>query len=554
MLQHLSIQNFALIERHDISFDAGMSVLTGETGAGKSILIDAINLVLGGRADSKAIRHGAERCDITAEFDIDPLPNVRAWLIENALDQEGQCILRRTINADGKSRAFINGQSVTAQQLSALGEQLINIHGQHEHQLLLKRDQQRFLLDEFGQHDTLLQSISEIFEQWQTIENKKLSLTNQGQQKTQQEFLQFQYDELLALNPQPNEFVALEKEYKTLSQSENILQRVSSALTILDSEEQSISEIFEKAHQQLSPISEMHENLTNALSNLAQAKILTQEAIRDVQHFSDHLNLNPERLAEITQRMDELHRVARKHRIQPEALVEFQENLKIQIDQLAHLDVAFAEMEKTQAALKKNYVELALKLSKKRQQAAKKLSTQVSEQMQALAMSGGEFIVKLLPLDDGMHAGGLERCEFWVQPNPGQAAQPLAKIASGGELSRISLAIQVILASHTSVPTLIFDEVDVGIGGATATVVGKLLKQLGEYAQVLCVTHLPQVAAFGHHHYQVQKNVVKQQTSTALTKVMKDTRESEIARMLGGTHITAESLAHARALLDQASQ
>ncbi len=552
MLQHLTIQNFALIQHYEIHFEKGLSVLTGETGAGKSILLDALGLVLGNRADSKMIRTGEKRCNITAEFDLNHLPSVQTWLNAHALDQDQQCILRRIITQDGKSRAFVNGHTVTLQQLSDLGEQLIDIHGQHEHHYLIKRDHQRALLDEYGRHQPLLDELQKIYEQWQLLAQQKQTLLATDQHQSLKDFLQFQYEEIETLQLQENEVETLEAEYKTLSQAEKFLTHVGETLKILEPGGTSLCHFLGQAKHTLESISPSHQDLTNAFENLSQAQLLLTEAQRDLEHFSYHFQQNPERLTVINERLDLLHRIARKHRITPAALYELRSELQKKLAQLANTDVLLIKIETQQKNLLNQYSDIANKLTKKREQVAKKFSEKVTEKMRLLAMKEGKFFIKLIPLE-GMHAYGNEACEYWVQPNPGQAPQALAKIASGGELSRISLAIQVILASHSIIPTLIFDEVDVGIGGATASVVGQLLKSVAQFVQVLCVTHLPQVAAFGDHHYQVQKQIIDQQTHTALTKLEGGTRQEEIARMLGGIRVTPETLATAKVLLKDAS-
>jgi DNA repair protein RecN (Recombination protein N) len=552
MLQHLTIKNFALIEHYEISFESGMTVLTGETGAGKSILIDALSLALGSRADSKMIRAGQERCDITAEFNIDQLNHVQSWLKGHDLAEDQTCLLRRTINSDGKSRAFINGQPVTLQQLNELGESLIDIHGQHEHHFLLKRDHQLLLLDEFAQNNVLLQEIRSLYDQWQTLEKQKSHFDQLQQNNSQKEFLNFQYQELKELALQAHEVETLEAEFKTLNQAEDILQRCHESLTLLAEGDVSITSILGQAQQLLGSLESIDPHLSNANKNLAQADVLIHEAVLDLRHYLSHFNASPDRLEEISSRLDHIHRIARKHRVKPEALMGVLQTLEIKLKELAHADEHLAQLEKAQQALLDQYQALAKQLSKQRLQAAKRLAAAVTKEMQRLAMTGGEFEIRFQPRDESIHSNGAERCEFWVRPNPGQSAQPLAKTASGGELSRISLALQVILAAHTVVPTLIFDEVDVGIGGATASIVGQLLKQLGEHVQVLCVTHLPQVAAFGDHHYQVQKMVVDQQTIASLKKLNAKSRQEEIARMLGGVSITPQSLAHAKEMLAQA--
>lgn len=552
MLQHLTIRNFALIEHDEIDFDKGITVLTGETGAGKSILIDALSLVLGSRADSRLIRHGADRCDISAEFNIEHLSHVTHWLEEHELRHHQDCLLRRIISNDGKSRAFINGQPVTLLQLNDLGQYLVDIHGQHEHHFLLKRDHQLLLLDEFGQYPELLENLKTLYSQWQALEKQHEHFHQLHQNQTQKDFVQFQLQELQALNLQTNEITTLETEFKTLNQAEDILQRCQNAINLLTENEINIGGLLQQSQQQLIPIESIHEHIANASKNIVQADMLVHESAHDLRQYLAHFDTSPERLAEISNRLDHIHQIARKHRIKPEGLLALLDQLQKQYKDLVHASEALVEIENQQQAIVQQYQKAAQELSEKRANAAKRLSKAVTAEMQKLSMIAGKFEIQFQPFLEGIHPKGQERCEFWVKPNPGHPAQPLAKIASGGELSRISLAIQVILASHAVVPTLIFDEVDVGIGGATASIVGQLLKTLSQHTQVLCVTHLPQVAAFGDQHYKVKKSIAHQQTIMCLDKLVKKSRQEEIARMLSGIAITPQSLAHAKELLSQA--
>jgi DNA repair protein RecN (Recombination protein N) len=552
MLQHLTIKNFALIDEYEICFEPFMSVVTGETGTGKSILIDALSLSLGARADSKMIRHGANRCDVTAEFLIDHLAAVNEWLAEQDLAQNQDCILRRAITLDGKSRAFINGQPVTLQQLSQLGELLVNIHGQHEHHFLLKKEHQLLLLDEFGRHQPLLEKIKKLFLEWQRLAKEKQQLQQLQQNDQQYDFIHFQLQELTDLALAPEEFQRLEAEHKTLCQAENILLRSQNSLNNLSENDLNIIAQLQLVQQQLGPIQSISESILNAHNNLSQAQLLIDEAVLDLRHYLSSFDLSPERLITISNRLDQIHRIAKKHRVKPEELCGKEIELKKLLDDLSHADEQLKHLAQQQKEVLERYHVFAEQLTKKRLAAGKTLSRAITQQMQKLAMTGGAFEIQFQPHHDVIHAKGQERCEFWVSPNPGQVAQPLGKIASGGELSRISLAIQVIFASGRVVPTLIFDEVDVGIGGATAMVVGQLLQQLGQHVQVLCVTHLPQVAVFAKQHYQVEKNIVDNQTYTSLKRLTHQDRQEEIARMLGGMTISPQSLAHAKELMDQA--
>lgn len=553
MLQQLTIKNFALIDQDDIDFTSGMSVITGETGAGKSILIDALSLALGARADNKMVRHGADRCDITASFLINTLPEVQTWLQQNDLIEAEECLLRRTITIDGKSRAFINGQPVTLQQLNQLGSFLLDIHGQHQHHCLIKKSHQLFLLDAFGQHQSLLEQIKNLYTAWQALEKEKMACQQLQHNPSQQELIRFQLDELLQLDLKPGELEELDSEYKMLSQAEDILLRTQTSMAMLVEQEVNILQQLKIAQQQLAPIQSLHDAVSNAAKNLAQAELSINEAVLDLRSYLAHFNVNPERLTLLSDRLDHIHRLARKHRVTAQNLIEFCTSLQDQLRSLENTDEELTRITVAQEKLLEQYQIISQQLTEKRKQAAKALSCAITTQMQTLAMVGGVFTIQFQKQTEGIHAYGDEQCEFWVAPNPGQPAQPLNKIASGGELSRISLAIQVILASSNVVPTLIFDEVDVGIGGATATIVGQLLQQLAKRVQVLCVTHLPQVAVFANTHYQVEKNILDEQTCTALKKIDQSARQQEIARMLGGKTISPQSLAHAKELMKQAS-
>lgn len=552
MLQHLTIKNFVLIDQDDIVFEPGMSVITGETGAGKSILIDALSLVLGARADSKMVRHGADRLDVTASFSIESLKEVHSWLQENDLAESSECLLRRVITTDGKSRAFINGQPVTLQQLSQLGASLVEIHGQHQHHFLIKKSHQLFLLDAFAQHHTYLDQIQNFYKAWQELEKEKMACQALQHNVSQAELIRFQLDELLQLALLPGELPQLESEYKVLSQAEDILLRTQTSLNSLIEQDKNLLQQLKGVQQQLAPLNDLHESLTNANKNLEQARLSLDETVLDLRSYLSHFDLNPNRLAVLSDRLEHIHRLARKHRVRAEELVDLSQQLQDQLHRLEQADQQLAKIEAAQQTIMGHYQKVAQQLTASRLKAADALSTAISAQMQQLAMVGGSFTIQFQPQAEGIHAHGQEHCEFWVKPNPGQPAQPLSKIASGGELSRISLAIQVILASLNVIPTLIFDEVDVGIGGATATIVGQLLQQLGQRVQVLCVTHLPQVAVFASQHYQVEKNILDDQTCTALKKLNGKARQQEIARMLGGKTISPQSLAHAKELMQQA--
>lgn len=552
MLQQLSIQNFTIIHQLDLEFKSGMTVLTGETGAGKSILIDALLLVLGSRADSKVIANGCERCTITASFDLTHLPHAQHWLQQQELtDPNQECQLRRVLTVDGRSRSFINGQSVPLQLLRELGNLLVSIHGQHEHQTLLKQEQQRALLDNYAGHTELVKKIKELYTQWHLVTEEYNNLQRVTEQRhARLELLKYQLNELDQLAPQAEELKKLDQEQRQLANAEQLLAYAQNSVTLLDAEEGSVLKLLNKAQHFLSVKKSIDPKLANASELLMGAIIQVQEAIDDLTHYCESIDLNPECLHKVEQRLSALHEMARKHRIAPENLVDFHQQLQQELTSLQGANNQLEQLQQKLAELSKLYVDAAKELSKSRQLAAKKLAAGVEKTIQQLGMPKGKFAVQLetLPLDQ-FSSHGMERLEFYCSANPGQDLQSLAKVASGGELSRISLAIHVLTAQNEATPTLIFDEVDVGIGGGTAEIVGRLLAKLGESAQVLCVTHLPQVAALGHHHFQVDKTIQADTTLTEVKVLDKKSKVKEIARMLGGVKITEQTLAHAREMV-----
>ncbi|MFO7592816.1 MAG: DNA repair protein RecN [Pseudomonadota bacterium] len=556
MLKHLHIRNFAIVESLELDFHEGMSVLSGETGAGKSILLGALGLTLGDRAESGIIRQGANRAEISAGFDIQHLPHLSAWLEEHELEMDGECILRRTINADGRSRGYINGQPTPVQTLRELGEQLVDIHGQHAHQSLLKRDVQRELLDAFAGQQQLAKETAATFRSWQQLqqEYEELSRAN-SERDARQELLRYQVEELEALKLEPGELEKLDQEHDRLANASRLLEGTQAAVNRLyESEEQSVTGLLEQTLSELQELRNYDNALAGSCEMLESAVIQAKEAAVELRHYADGLELDPEQLQEVEQRLSAIHDLARKHRVDPKELPALLEQLQ---EELAGLDSADSRLQGMQAEIEKarnDYHTRAEKLSKGRRTAAKKLASAVSDNMQELGMGGGRFDVVLQPLEKGPSANGLESVELQVSANPGQPLRPLNKVASGGELSRISLAIQVITAGQEGIPTLIFDEVDVGVGGGVAEMVGRELRQLGESRQVLCVTHQPQVAAQGHHHFRISKQTTNGETRTDVAPIEGEVRVEEVARMSGGVNITGQTLEHARELIAQARQ
>ncbi|MFK8018394.1 MAG: DNA repair protein RecN [Pseudomonadales bacterium] len=552
MLTQLTISNYTTVENLELDFRQGMTVITGETGAGKSVMLDCLALVVGGRADSKAVRNGANRADVHAMFDISKEPSAARWLKDRDLHDGDECLLRRVITSEGRSRAYINGQPVPVQDLKCLGSLLIDIHGQHEQQSLLKKDTHRQLLDSFANATKLSGEVASAYHGWQQAE-RKMTLLRSGvnEQHAHAQLLEYQLNELRDLQFQPGELGNLEQQQKRLSNGESILQDCNQSLALCETDEQNnLLSVCSQVQQLLAPHAEHCQGLGESLDLLASARIQIQEAAYNIQAQVDDLELDPEELQKVEQRLSSLYQIARKHRVNADELCELQERLQAECDSLQRSDEHLEELQAEADLQCHRYLKLAVELSQQRTPAARKLQTLVNQQLKRLNMSGCKFEVSLKPLSDEQRGGfGKESIEFLISTIPGQAAQPLAKVASGGELSRISLAIQVITASKSCIPTLVFDEVDVGIGGTVADVVGNLLRALSEHSQILCVTHLAQVAAKGHQHLGVRKLSNRKKVATELSVLMNDDKVNEIARMLGGMAITEQSRAHAKEML-----
>ncbi|MCR4465104.1 DNA repair protein RecN [Burkholderia sp. SCN-KJ] len=547
MLRHLSIRDFVIVAALDLEFDSGFTVFSGETGAGKSILIDALALALGERADASVVRAGCGRADITAEFT--PHDRVARWLDEHAFDAEDTVMLRRVIDANGRSRAFINGTSATLAQLRELGEMLVDIHGQHAHQLLMRPDAQRELFDT---HAGLAGDAANVARAWRVWRDATQAIdaakAHERELQLEREKLAWQLAELDKLAPQPGEWDEVGSEHKRLSHSANLIAGVQGALNALSEADDAMLPQLGAIVSKLRSLADYDTGLGDALASLEPAEIQLQEAVYSLSHYAQRLDLDPARLAQVETRLDALHSTARKFRLPPDTL---HEEHAARRAQLAALDAAadLGALEAAQAKAWEAYLADAKHLSTARAQAAKALGTAVTAGMQELSMAGGSFEVALVPLADG-GPHGLEQVEFRVAGHPGVPLRPLAKVASGGELARISLALAVIASAASPTPTLIFDEVDTGIGGGVAEVVGRLLHQLGRDRQVLCVTHLPQVAARGDHHFQVAKGADERGgTVSSVVPLDKASRVEEVARMLGGLEITATTRKHAKEML-----
>ncbi|MDR6444866.1 DNA repair protein RecN (Recombination protein N) [Paraburkholderia terricola] len=554
MLRHLSIRDFVIVAALDLEFDSGFTVFSGETGAGKSILIDALALALGARADASVVRTGESRADITAEFETHA--QVEQWLDEQALgataddgQHGGTVMLRRVVDANGRSRAFINGTAATLAQLRGVGEMLVDIHGQHAHQLLMRPDAQRELFDT---HAGLTETAAAVTRAWRTWREKVQAVehaqTRDRELQLERERLAWQLAELDKLAPQPGEWEEVNSEHRRLSHSANLIDGVQGALAALSESDEAMITHLASIISKMRDLAEIDPALNDVLAALEPAEIQLQEAAYSLSHYAQKLELDPDRLAQVEKRLDALHSAARKFRLQPETLPEEHEARRAQ---LAALDAA-ADLDSLHAAeaqAREAFLAEAKKLSKARAKAGKALGAAVTTGMQELSMKGGSFEVALVPLPEG-GAHGLEQVEFRVAGHAGVPLRPLAKVASGGELARISLALAVIASAASPTPTLIFDEVDTGIGGGVAEVVGRLLHQLGQARQVLCVTHLPQVAARGDHHFQVAKaGNGKGGTVSSVISLDKASRVEEVARMLGGLEITATTRKHAKEML-----
>ncbi|WP_373963360.1 DNA repair protein RecN [Kosakonia sacchari] len=551
MLAQLTISNFAIVRELEIDFHSGMTAITGETGAGKSIAIDALGLCLGGRAEADMVRAGAPRADLCARFALKDTPAAQRWLEENQLEDGRECLLRRVISSDGRSRGFINGTAVPLSQLRELGQLLIQIHGQHAHQLLIKPEQQKNLLDGYAGEYALTQQMNEHYRAWHQSCRELAQHQQQSQERAARaELLHYQLKELNEFNPQPGEFEQIDEEYKRLANSGQLLSTSQHALNVLaDGEEANLQSQLYTARQLLGELAGMDARLSGVLDMLEEAAIQISEASDELRHYCDRLDLDPNRLYELEQRISRQISLARKHHISPEELPQFHQSL---LDEQQLLDDQ-ADSQETLALAVTHHHQLALataqQLHEQRVKYAQELGELITESMHALSMPHGVFTIDVAFDAHSLTAEGADRIEFRVTTNPGQPLQSIAKVASGGELSRIALAIQVITARKMETPALIFDEVDVGISGPTAVVVGKLLRQLGESTQVMCVTHLPQVAGCGHHHFFVSKETDGAMTETHMQPLDKRARLQELARLLGGSEVTRNALANAKELL-----
>ena len=554
MLTQLRIRDFAIVEALELELAAGMTAVTGETGAGKSILVDAIGLLLGDRADSGVIRHGADRADLSAAFDLERLPAARAWLAERDLDRDRECHLRRVVAAgNGRSRNYINGVPQPAQALRELGELLVDIHGQHEHQSLLRREAQRQLLDDYAGHQALAATVAEQCRTWMRLRQELRQLQQAGSDRDARlDILRHHLRELAALNLAEGEVAELESEQRRLAHASQLLETGQQLLNgLTESDETAIADRLNLSLRELDGLIRLDARLTPVSELLNAALIQLQEASSELRGYVEALDLDPAHLARVEQRLTAAHHLARKHRLAAEELPGLRTRFEAELDTLEHSETRLESLQQAVQDALTGYRASAGQLGEQRMAAAQDLGERISRALAGLGMPGGRFAIALERLDKPT-PGGLETVEFQVSANPGQPLRPLSKVVSGGELSRISLAIQVITAHAARIPTLIFDEVDTGIGGGVAEVVGKQLRELGGARQVLCVTHLPQVAAQAHQQFKVEKQTDGERTHTQVLTLDASERVTEIARMLGGLELTANTLAHAREMVAKA--
>lgn len=552
MLAHMTISNFAIVKNLEFELKPGMTIITGETGAGKSIAIDALGLCLGDRAEAAMVRPNEDKAEIAATFSLQNNQAARRWLEDNELTEGDECILRRVITKEGRSRGFINGSPVPASQQKALGQLLINIHGQHAHQQLMRADYQQQMLDQYAGHHLLMDKTHKAYQAWRQANNELKRLTqNREENEAQKQLTQYQIKELNELALAEDEYNEIEEEHKRLSNSGELAVSSQAALSVLyDNDDGNALQLLQMASQQVISLGELDSNLNVIPQMLEEAIIQVQEASQELRGYLDNLDMDPHRLIYLEERLAKILSLARKHYVMPGELYQKHQDLLKELEELDCSDERLEEIAEQVEIKRQKFLSAAEKLSKSRQRYAKELDKKISESMHQLSMEHGIFKIGIQNDPEGMLSPlGFDTITFLVSTNPGQPLQPLGKVASGGELSRISLAIQVITAQKIETPSLIFDEVDVGISGPTAAIVGKMLRTLGDSTQVMCVTHLPQVAGCGHQQMFVAKKTHKGQTETSMCLLDEPARVTELARLLGGSEITDITLANAKELL-----
>ncbi|AIW18058.1 DNA repair protein RecN [Vibrio coralliilyticus] len=551
MLAHLSVNNFAIVKSLQLELSHGMTTITGETGAGKSIAIDALGLCLGGRAEAGMVRQGEEKTEVSAAFSLENNIHATRWLEDNDLLEGSDCILRRIINKEGRSRAFINGSPVPLSQLKTLGQLLINIHGQHAHHQLMKSDYQMAMLDQYAGHTNLLKGTRNAYQNWRQADNNLKQLKeNSAANLAQKQLLEYQIKELNELSLGEDEYEELEQEHKRLSNSGELAATCQQAIELIyEGEEVNALGILQSASSSLIQLAELDEALAELPNMLSEAIIQIEEANSELRGYLDNIDVDPARMAFVEERFSKVMSMARKHHVLPDELYQHHQDLLSQIEALDCSDEKLEELEQAVEAKYQAFLTSAEKLHKSRCRYAKELNKLITASMHELSMEKAQFCIEVDKQCTHPSPLGMDNVCFVVSTNPGQPMQPIAKVASGGELSRISLAIQVITAQKVDTPSLIFDEVDVGISGPTAAVVGKMLRKLGGSTQVLCVTHLPQVAGCGHQQLFVAKQTKAGKTETQMHNLDNEQRVSELARLLGGSEITESTLANAKELL-----
>ena len=556
MINLIAVTNYAVIDEVEVEFDAGLSVLTGETGAGKSILVDALGLALGDRADAGAVRKGSRQAQISVLFECPEEHPALDWLAERGLDRDGTCLLRRVVSARGRSRAYVNNQPATLQDLRAVGSRLVNIHGQGAHQALLHAPAQRGILDHHGDHLQLSAQVAAAFGAWKSYEAAYEAQRQQGADRASElELLRFQVRELENLDYREGELDALQEERGRLANVDRLSNSIESALSgLYERDHGSAQELVARAQRELSEAKALDPSLQDAADLLAEAEIQVQEAVRGLASYRDRLEPDPERLDWVESRLATLRSLAMRHHVEESELGVLLEQLRSRLDALGSAGESLEAARQRVREARDTYFEAAEKLSKARLQGAASLSEAIEAQLAVLGLPNGKFRAEILgKTRDRADATGLDRIEFKVSLNPGQEFGPLSRVASGGELSRISLALEVVAAGATTIPTLVFDEVDAGIGGGVAEIVGRRLADIASYRQVLCVTHLAQVASQGRHHYRVIKQAHDQSTRTGVRSLSREERVEELARMLGGVEITPRTRAHAEEMIDRAA-
>lgn len=556
MLRRIQVRDFAIIDALEIALEPGLTVLTGETGAGKSILLDALGLCLGDRADTSMVPAHAERSDIHVEFDVADTPRAAAWLADEGLDEDQTCLLRRVIQNNGRSQAWINGRPATRGQLETLGSLLVGIHGQHAHQALMHSETQRRTLDHFAGNDPARDAVADLFSRLQAVDAQITELAGGSEDHTDRmALLRYQLEELEAEALEQDAFAELEREQKRLASAGEILSACQQSLEVLYEAETNAQSLMASASRVLATHLDTDAQLAEAEALISTGQVQIEEACQTLRHFADGLEMDPERLDQVEKKLSKLFDLARKHQVEPEALSEHAATLRAELERLESADTRLVELQAEREQLRTDYAAAAQTLSQSRQQAAETLNARVNELLGTLGLKGAALEIGVDHQADGEPTRhGLDRIRFDVRTNPDQPAGPLSRVASGGELSRIGLALEVATADVAELPCLIFDEADAGIGGAVAEVVGRQLRALAEHHQVLCITHLPQVASQGMHQLQVEKHQRDDGRTVTQTRLLaEDERTQEIARMLGGVEITEKTLQHAREMLEQAS-